>query len=61
MLYDAGVDVKNAQKNLGHSDVSTTLSIYTHLSKEKEDISDTKFDNYLDEKLKKPGQNRVKS
>lgn len=32
MLYDAGVDVKTAQRLLGHADVQTTLRIYTHLS-----------------------------
>lgn len=35
MLYDAGVDVKTAQLWLRHSDVATTMRIYTHLSKEK--------------------------
>ena len=35
-LYDAGVDVKSAQKFLGHSDVQVTLKIYTHLSEGKE-------------------------
>ena len=32
MLYDAGVDVKTTQRWLGHSDIQTTMSIYTHLS-----------------------------
>lgn len=36
MLYDAGVDVKSAQKFLGHSDIQVTLKIYTHLSDSKE-------------------------
>lgn len=35
-LYDAGVDVKSAQKFLGHSDIQVTLKIYTHLSEGKE-------------------------
>ena len=35
MLYDAGVDIKSAQKYLGHSDIKTTLEIYTHLTKQK--------------------------
>ena len=37
ILFDAGVDVKSAQKFLGHADIEVTLSIYTHLSKFKED------------------------
>lgn len=35
-LYDAGVDVKSAQAFLGHADLQVTLSIYTHLSDQKE-------------------------
>lgn len=34
-LYDAGVDVKTAQYLLGHSDIHTTLQLYTHLSQRK--------------------------
>lgn len=37
-LYYAGVDVKTAQRLLGHSSVSVTLGIYTHLT----DKGDTK-------------------
>lgn len=36
LLYDAGVDIKSAQKFLGHAEVETTLQIYTHLSEQKE-------------------------
>lgn len=32
-LYDAGIDIKRAQYILGHSDVRTTLQIYTHFDK----------------------------
>ena len=39
MLFDAGVDVKSAQKFLGHTDIEVTLSVYTHLSKFKEDTA----------------------
>jgi integrase len=35
ILYDANVDVKSAQLLLGHTDVSVTLRIYTHLSLQK--------------------------
>jgi integrase len=37
LLYDADVDILSAQKFLGHAKVETTLKIYTHLSKGKED------------------------
>ena len=36
MLYDAGVDIKTAQRYLGHADIQTTLKIYTHLSEQKQ-------------------------
>lgn len=39
MLYDAGVDVLTAQRLLGHADAKTTMEIYTHLSKKKEQHS----------------------
>lgn len=39
MLYDAGVDVLTAQRLLGHADVQTTMRVYTHLSKQKEQQS----------------------
>lgn len=35
MLYDLDVDVKTAQYLLGHTDLETTMKIYTQLSKKK--------------------------
>lgn len=35
MLYDAGVDIKTAQKWMGHADVKVTMGIYTHLTDER--------------------------
>lgn len=34
-LYYAGVDLKEAQRLLGHADAKTVIEIYTHLDKEK--------------------------
>ena len=36
LLYDSGVDIKSAQKFMGHADAAITFDIYTHLSKEQE-------------------------
>lgn len=36
MLYDADVDIKTAQRWLGHSDPAVTMRIYTHLSATRE-------------------------
>lgn len=34
-LYEAGIDAKTAQQLLGHSQISTTMDIYTHISDAK--------------------------
>lgn len=47
MLYDAGVDVKSAQKFLGHADLQVTLKIYTHLSEGKELAAVDSINSYL--------------
>ena len=51
MLYDADVDVKTAQKLLGHADFSVTMKIYTHLSAEKETAGIEKLNEHLDQLL----------
>ena len=35
MLYENEISAKSAQKLLGHSDVKTTLAIYTHISEQR--------------------------
>lgn len=52
-LYDAGVDVKSAQYYLGHSDVRTTMNIYTQLSEERKNISRKQMITFLDNWLDK--------
>ena len=37
ILYDAGIDLKTAQYLLGHANIQTTMDIYTHLSKSRQD------------------------
>ena len=51
MLFDAGVDVKSAQRFLGHEDIEVTLSIYTHLTKFKEDQAVSALNEHLDEMI----------
>jgi site-specific recombinase XerD len=50
MLFDAGVDIKSAQRFLGHADVEITLSIYTHLTKYKEEQAIQVLDKHLNER-----------
>lgn len=47
MLYRAQIDAKTAQHLLGHSDVSTTLNIYTHIAKELDADVTAKINAYL--------------
>jgi len=47
MLYNAGVDVKSAQKFLGHADLNMTLKVYTHLSEEREQAAIDAMNGYL--------------
>lgn len=52
MLFDANVDVKSAQRFLGHADVEVTLAVYTHLTKYKEDKAIEALNAHLDEMSK---------
>ncbi|MGP1544147.1 MAG: tyrosine-type recombinase/integrase [Candidatus Fimenecus sp.] len=47
LLYEAGVDVLTAKKYMGHSDLQTTLKIYTHLRDTHEQKSIEKLNNYI--------------
>lgn len=47
LLFEAGVDVYTAQHLLGHSDVETTIGIYTHLRDEKKKKSLNKLQEYI--------------
>lgn len=45
MLYDAGVDLKTAQKWMGHADQEMTLRIYTHLTEAREKAASEALEN----------------
>lgn len=47
ILYDAGVDVKTAQRWGGHATAAVTMEIYTHLSNERESASAALVNNYF--------------
>lgn len=51
-LVESGVNIKVVQDVLGHKDVSTTLDIYTDVTKE---LAEREFDN-LEKKLKENGR-----
>ena len=47
LMYNAGVDVLTAKEQMGHSDVKTTLAIYTHLQNEHKAANISKLDEFL--------------
>lgn len=48
LLFESGVDVVTAKELMGHTDIKTTLEIYTHLSKEKAQKDINKLNDFLD-------------
>ncbi len=47
LLYESGIDVKDISNRLGHSNIKTTLDIYTHLTEDKKkDVTD-KFSKFM--------------
>jgi len=47
LLYQSGVDLYSAMEILGHSNIQTTLSVYTHLQKEQKTQSIDKLNDFL--------------
>lgn len=47
ILYNAGVDVKTAQRWMGHADAQVTMQIYTHLTADRAAASTAAVDAYL--------------
>lgn len=50
MLHAAGVDVLTAKEWLGHSDIKTTMAIYTHLDKVMEEEDKIKYREYINDR-----------
>lgn len=59
ILFDANVDVKSAQKFLGHADIEVTLAVYTHLTKYKEDKAIEALNGHLDEMIENGQYSKV--
>lgn len=47
LMIANGIDVKVAQERLGHSDVTTTLNIYSHVLKHANEAAAVKLDNIV--------------
>lgn len=46
MLYEAGIDLKDAQNLMGHSDIKTTQSIYTHIREKRKEETAKKLNEF---------------
>lgn len=47
LLFEAGASLKEVQVRLGHSDVKTTMDIYTHVTKKAKEGAIQKFATFL--------------
>ena len=47
LCFEAGMRVEEVKERLGHSDIQTTMNIYTHVTKEAKSASAEKFANYI--------------
>ena len=47
IMYEAGIDAMTAKEQMGHADIQTTLSIYTHLSSQQKERQVNKLDAFL--------------
>lgn len=48
LLFEAGASIKDVQSRLGHSDVQTTMDVYTHVSKSAKEQLANRFNDYVD-------------
>lgn len=47
LLFEAGVELKEVQDRLGHSDIQTTMNIYTHVSENAKDGAVNKLEMFM--------------
>ena len=48
-MFEAGIDALTAKEQMGHADIQTTMSIYTHLSAQFKELQTNKLDAFYDE------------
>ena len=51
IMFEAGIDAMTAKEQMGHSDIQTTLSIYTHLSAQHKENQVNKLDTFLEKSI----------
>ena len=48
LLFESGATLKDVQYRLGHSDIQTTMDIYTHVTKQAKEQLAERFNEYID-------------
>ena len=48
LLFESGATIKDVQFRLGHSDIQTTMDVYTHVSKLAKEQLAERFNSYID-------------
>ena len=56
MLFEAGIEAKDAQYYLGHADLRMTVELYTHLTEERKKQTLSQVSDYLDVWLEKKSE-----
>ncbi len=52
LLFDAGVSAEKVQARMGHSDIKTTMNIYTHVTKRGKEETALKFADFMKNDIK---------
>ena len=60
ILYEAGIQDKDAQELLGHSDITLTRDVYTHIRQKQRDATVKKLNKYITKKQKTDVKKDVK-
>lgn len=47
LLFEAGASIKDVQSRLGHSDIQTTMDVYTHVTKDAKEKLANKFNAFI--------------
>lgn len=47
LLFESGATIKDVQVRLGHTDIKTTMNIYTHVTKDREEETANQFASYV--------------
>lgn len=48
LLFESGASLKDVQYRLGHSDIQTTMDVYTHVTKQAKEQLAERFNDYID-------------